>query len=172
MTLSVESARGLRDHNLRQIKNENHATMDVLKSMPESQLDYTPHPKCMPFAEHAVHIYQTGPVYMSILRPGAQIEKLPTPGTSALLLSTCQAMHDQFVVDYQSLADEELVNEYSFFGMSMVPGIILMGYYLPHLIHHRGQLQLYLRLAGAPCPAVYGPTADVTYEDMMKDKKG
>ena len=31
-----------------------------------------------------------------------------------------------------------------------------------HLIHHRGQLSVYLRLAGAAVPQTYGPTADET----------
>jgi uncharacterized damage-inducible protein DinB len=29
-----------------------------------------------------------------------------------------------------------------------------------HLAHHRGQLTVYLRLLGAPVPAIYGPSAD------------
>jgi uncharacterized damage-inducible protein DinB len=29
-----------------------------------------------------------------------------------------------------------------------------------HLSHHRGQLTVYLRLAGASVPAIYGPSAD------------
>jgi uncharacterized damage-inducible protein DinB len=29
-----------------------------------------------------------------------------------------------------------------------------------HRVHHRGQLTVYLRLYGAPVPAVYGPSAD------------
>ena len=29
-----------------------------------------------------------------------------------------------------------------------------------HLIHHRGQLTVYLRLKNVPVPSVYGPTAD------------
>jgi len=31
---------------------------------------------------------------------------------------------------------------------------------LNHLWHHRGQLTVYLRLNGAPVPAIYGPSAD------------
>jgi len=31
---------------------------------------------------------------------------------------------------------------------------------LNHLIHHRGQLSVYLRLLDVPLPPVYGPTAD------------
>ena len=29
-----------------------------------------------------------------------------------------------------------------------------------HLIHHRGQLSVYLRLRNVPLPSIYGPTAD------------
>jgi uncharacterized damage-inducible protein DinB len=32
---------------------------------------------------------------------------------------------------------------------------------LHHVIHHRGQLTVYLRLLGVPVPSTYGPTADV-----------
>jgi uncharacterized damage-inducible protein DinB len=29
-----------------------------------------------------------------------------------------------------------------------------------HLVHHRGQLSLYLRLRDVPVPSIYGPSAD------------
>jgi uncharacterized damage-inducible protein DinB len=29
-----------------------------------------------------------------------------------------------------------------------------------HLVHHQGQLTVYLRLIGIPLPPIYGPTAD------------
>ena len=32
--------------------------------------------------------------------------------------------------------------------------------HLNHLIHHRGQLTVYLRLLDVPIPSIYGPTAD------------
>jgi len=35
---------------------------------------------------------------------------------------------------------------------------------LSHVIHHRGQLSVYLRLQNVPLPPVYGPTADETPE--------
>src|SRR5918997_1169283 len=31
---------------------------------------------------------------------------------------------------------------------------------MSHLIHHRGQLSVYLRLRDVPLPPIYGPTAD------------
>jgi uncharacterized damage-inducible protein DinB len=32
--------------------------------------------------------------------------------------------------------------------------------HINHLIHHRGQLTVYLRLVDVPVPPIYGPTAD------------
>jgi len=29
-----------------------------------------------------------------------------------------------------------------------------------HLVHHRGQLTVYMRLNGIPVPSIYGPSAD------------
>jgi uncharacterized damage-inducible protein DinB len=31
---------------------------------------------------------------------------------------------------------------------------------MSHLIHHRGQLSVYLRIQGVPLPSMYGPSAD------------
>lgn len=36
----------------------------------------------------------------------------------------------------------------------------LVRQHLNHLIHHRGQLTVYLRLVDVPLPSIYGPTAD------------
>lgn len=36
--------------------------------------------------------------------------------------------------------------------------------HLNHLIHHRGQLTVYLRLIDVPLPSVYGPTADESWQ--------
>ena len=37
---------------------------------------------------------------------------------------------------------------------------VLRTYLLNHVIHHRGQLSVYLRLLDVPLPSMYGPTAD------------
>lgn len=41
---------------------------------------------------------------------------------------------------------------------------VLRGFILNHLVHHRAQLGVYLRLNDVPVPAIYGPSAD---EQMM-----
>jgi uncharacterized damage-inducible protein DinB len=37
---------------------------------------------------------------------------------------------------------------------------VLRGFFMNHLIHHRAQLGVYLRLNNVPVPAIYGPSAD------------
>jgi uncharacterized damage-inducible protein DinB len=39
-------------------------------------------------------------------------------------------------------------------------GLVLRSFFLNHIIHHRGQLSVYLRLNDVPLPSIYGPTAD------------
>ena len=43
---------------------------------------------------------------------------------------------------------------------SMPRASVLRTFIMNHLIHHRGQLSVYLRLRDVPLPSVYGPTAD------------
>ncbi|HWH52939.1 MAG TPA: DinB family protein [Gemmatimonadaceae bacterium] len=39
-------------------------------------------------------------------------------------------------------------------------GLVLRSFFMNHIIHHRGQLSVYLRLNDVPLPSIYGPTAD------------
>lgn len=43
---------------------------------------------------------------------------------------------------------------------SMPRAAVLRTHLLNHIIHHRGQLSVYLRLLDVPLPSIYGPTAD------------
>jgi uncharacterized damage-inducible protein DinB len=44
--------------------------------------------------------------------------------------------------------------------VSELPRHVMIRDTFSHLAHHRGQLTVYLRLTGAPVPALYGPSAD------------
>jgi uncharacterized damage-inducible protein DinB len=37
---------------------------------------------------------------------------------------------------------------------------VLRAFVLNHIVHHRGQLSVYLRLRDVPLPSIYGPSAD------------
>ena len=44
--------------------------------------------------------------------------------------------------------------------MTMPRAAVMRGFVMSHLIHHRAQLGVYLRLLDVPVPAIYGPSAD------------
>jgi uncharacterized damage-inducible protein DinB len=48
--------------------------------------------------------------------------------------------------------------EHEIFTMPKIA--VLRSFIMNHMIHHRGQLSVYLRLRDVPLPAIYGPTAD------------
>jgi uncharacterized damage-inducible protein DinB len=44
--------------------------------------------------------------------------------------------------------------------MSMPRVAVVRTFVMNHVIHHRGQYTVYLRMTGVPVPSVYGPSAD------------
>lgn len=44
--------------------------------------------------------------------------------------------------------------------LSTLPRGVVVRSHINHLVHHRGQLTVYLRLLDVPIPSIYGPTAD------------
>jgi uncharacterized damage-inducible protein DinB len=44
--------------------------------------------------------------------------------------------------------------------MQLPKKVAIRSWALNHLVHHRGQLSVYLRLLNVPIPGMYGPSAD------------
>jgi uncharacterized damage-inducible protein DinB len=44
--------------------------------------------------------------------------------------------------------------------MSVPKVFAFRGFVVRHLVHHRGQMTVYLRMNDVPLPPLYGPTAD------------
>jgi uncharacterized damage-inducible protein DinB len=63
------------------------------------------------------------------------------------------ATDDQFMASWSLLAGGQTI--FSMPRIACVRGMIMN-----HIIHHRGQLTVYLRLNDVPVPAIYGPSAD------------
>jgi uncharacterized damage-inducible protein DinB len=64
-----------------------------------------------------------------------------------------------------ALGDSEMLATWTFKNngqlvFAMPRASALRTFVMNHLIHHRGQLTVYLRLKNVPLPSVYGPTAD------------
>jgi uncharacterized damage-inducible protein DinB len=61
--------------------------------------------------------------------------------------------------------DENLRSEWNLLHggktiLTMPKVAVIRSFVMNHQVHHRGQMSVYLRLAGAKVPAIYGPSAD------------
>ena len=100
------------------------------------------------------------------LAPGGKaMDRPPTPKTVDELL----AIFDKNAADARAAiagaSDAQLGKPWSLLqnGQSMMTlpkAAVLRSFVMNHLIHHRAQLGLYLRLNDVPVPSIYGPSAD------------
>jgi uncharacterized damage-inducible protein DinB len=65
----------------------------------------------------------------------------------------------EFGVDLTAAADEQLNKEVTFFHRQATTADAIFNMFLD-LVHHRGQMSVYIRLAGGKLPSIYGPSAD------------
>jgi uncharacterized damage-inducible protein DinB len=147
-------------------------TRTALERVPAGKGDFTPHPKSMPLGKLAPHVAQLAGFGLTVLTaPGldfAQGSYTPLPFESAAqLVRALDEGAAKVRGALQGLDDTAWTEPWklSFQGKTIFEGTRFMAYremFINHLVHHRAQLGVYLRLNGAPVPATYGPSADET----------
>lgn len=65
----------------------------------------------------------------------------------------------EFIQELEKSAEDDLQQSFSLFGMDAPRAMFLVEMMLD-MIHHRGQVSVYIRLAGGKVPSIYGPSAD------------
>lgn len=151
-----------------ELRHEAVSTRKMLERVPEDALDWKPHEKSTALGSLAGHIAQLPSMVVPIVTMEELDFKNFQPFTPASV-SELVAQFDQNVADaisqLRDQPDEHLLktwrmlsNGKEFFKMPRAAFIRTV--MLNHLIHHRGQLSVYLRLRDVPLPSVYGPTAD------------
>jgi uncharacterized damage-inducible protein DinB len=153
---------------LSEFDGEMAATRRLLERLPVDRLDWKPHPKSRSLGELATHVTETARWGMRSGATTFQVgsEKPPALKTIAEFL----ARFDENVAGSRAAisqrSDAEMAEEFRvlrpngevFFALSRRSAVRRL--LLNHLIHHRGQLTVYLRQNDVPLPSVYGPTAD------------
>jgi uncharacterized damage-inducible protein DinB len=147
-------------------------TRATLERVPEDKKDFTPHPKSMPLNKLAPHVAQLAGFGLSILTtPELDFSKgsyKPLPFESAAqLVKAFDEGAAQARTALKNTPDAAWTENWklSFQGKPIFDGTRFLAYrqmFLNHLVHHRAQLGVYLRLNGKPVPATYGPSADDT----------
>ena len=147
-------------------------TRTTLERVPADKKDFAPHPKSMPMGKLAPHIAQLGGFGLTILTTPeldfakGSIKPLPFESASQLV-SAFNENAAKVRIALQSTPDEAWKENWklSFQGKPIFDGTRFLAYrqmFLNHLVHHRAQLGVYLRLNEKPVPATYGPSADDT----------
>ena len=157
------------DSILQELEQEAARTKRLLERVPEGKLDWRPHAKSMSLGQLARHVANI---------PGsiAEITKLdefeipdfgniPSAESAAELVPALEegVKKAQEIIsgfdDKKAMAPWKLMQKGKERMNSPRIGVLRM-VLLNHLIHHRGQLSVYLRLLDVPLPVIYGASAD------------
>ena len=147
-------------------------TRTTLERIPADKKDFAPHAKSMPLGKLAPHVAQLAGFGLTVLTtPELDFSKSsfkPLPfESSAQLLSAFDEGAVKARKALQETSDEAWKQNWklSFQGKPIFVGSRFLAYremFMNHLVHHRAQLGVCLRLNDKPVPAIYGPSADDT----------
>ena len=157
---------------LPELDQETASTRKTLERVPADKLDYKPHEKSMAMGRLAQHIAEMigwGTTTLTSdefdISPDGSAYQPPPVGTPAEILASFDKGAAEFRAALASTTDEAFMRPWSLkmTGKTMftMPKIaVVRGMILNHMIHHRAQLGVYLRMNNIPVPAIYGPSAD------------
>ena len=164
----------LRDSILPEFDHEMAVTRKTLERVPEDKPDWKPHEKSMTMARLAGHVAEL-PSFVTIALQNDSFNVRPAAGApqrQPLVMSSRKQLLDAFDSNVAGLrnslsnaSDETLMKSWSLLNgdktIFTAPRIgVVRSFCLNHIIHHRAQLGVYLRLNNVPVPSVYGPSAD------------
>lgn len=156
----------VRDMILHTWDQEYQTTMRLLKAYPEDKLDLKPHEKLRTAREIAWTIVSNEPWMINgILAGSFEGGETPMPPkTMREIITNFERVHREMIGRVKTMNDHDLNRNIKFFVGPNQMGDVKIGDLLSMLVldqvHHRGQLSVYLRIAGGKMPSIYGPTAD------------
>ena len=149
------------------------STRKTLERVPQDRLDWSPHKKSGTMIWLAGHVANLlSWVALVITQDELDLApdgKAPKPPATPTSVDELLATFDRHAADARAAiaatSDVELMKPWSLLqngaAMMTIPkAAVLRSFVMSHLIHHRAQLGLYLRLNDIPVPAIYGPSAD------------
>ena len=154
----------------KEIQHEGAQTKKMLERVPLDQFNWKPHEKSKEIGPLAIHIAQT-PAWTSRILAAPDFDMLTfkreTPEIKSIedLVKISETNIQKAVDDLQKAGDADMMGMWSFrkgeqvvFSLPVATAIRTLA--MNHLVHHRGQLSVYLRLLNIPVPGMYGASAD------------
>ena len=146
-------------------------TRRVLERVPSDQGAWKPHPKSFPLG-HLAQLVAIMPGWFPNMLQETSLDLRTAPGyslqTTDALLATFDTLVAQARAALEEARDEDMAVSWSLkFGDKVLLTMSrrdVVRQTINHLVHHRGQLTVYLRLVDVGVPSIYGPTADEPWQ--------
>jgi uncharacterized damage-inducible protein DinB len=170
MSTESPAAPSLLQLSLGELEAELAGTRRMLERVPDDRLDWKPHARSMSLGDLAHHVARlpywfTHTLAEPVFDVTAPMPRPPAPASTPALLELFDATTAEMRQALAAADDARLTRTWQMRAgdrvLQSLPTIaVLRTVGLNHLIHHRGQLSVYLRLLDVPLPPLYGPTAD------------
>lgn len=144
-------------------------TRKILERVPTDRLDYQPHPKSMSMSRLATHVAELPSWGSTTL--DTELLEMDSGYTPRIAKSNAELLEifDKGVADARAkiaaATDADWAKLWTFkwngqVVLSMPRTAVMRSVVMNHLIHHRAQLGVFLRLNDVAVPGMYGPSAD------------
>lgn len=152
---------------LRELEAEARATRECLEKVPLDNPDWKPHEKSMNLGYLAALVAQIPKWIQSMIENSeidlATFENFQPKTTEELTAKFDQNMEGARIA-LKNVSDERLKENFHLKNGDQIlftsPIDESISSSINHMVHHRGQLTVYLRLNDIPVPSIYGPSAD------------
>jgi len=153
-----------------ELQHEAATTRTCLERIPADKFNWKPHEKSMEFGRLASHIAEMfGWTPMTLQQDELDFAKIDykpfEPASTDDLLEYLDKNVNEAVDALRNTTDEQFMGTWTMKNDETVyftlPKVAVMrSFVMNHIIHHRGQLSVYLRLNDIAVPSIYGPSAD------------
>jgi uncharacterized damage-inducible protein DinB len=154
---------------LREFDQEMASTRKLLECVPDERLTWQPHDKSMSLARLAGHVAELPNWAVRVLETES-FEITPgrnpfIPGSSGEVMAAFEKNVSGARAAIGGATDEDMAMDWSLVMggrkvMTLPRFLAIRSMMMNHLIHHRAQLGVFLRLNHVPIPGMYGPSAD------------
>lgn len=153
-----------------EIEHEAATARTCIERVPEEKFDWKPHEKSMSFGKLASHIAEmfgwTPPTLEHPELDFAKMDYKPfEPKTNADLLEYFDKNVAEAIQTLKNTPDQTFMENWTMRNgeqvyFTMPKAVVMRSFVMNHIVHHRGQLSVYLRMNDISVPSIYGPSAD------------
>jgi uncharacterized damage-inducible protein DinB len=153
---------------LEEFNEEVPATRKMLERVPFDKLDFRPSPKSMPLGQLAIMVSLIPLWFLSVIdEKGVDTGTFKQPPKPQNVGEMLKNFEEGVAKTQKALAEMDDASIKENWSLKMkgkvvmeMPRDAMLRQTVNHLVHHRAQLGVYLKMNNIPHPAVYGPSGD------------